>query len=321
MADNSNTSSLLEMLTKPKGALIAAPLMIGAALFFSLAGSNDVPAGKNETANAVSSVADATGTANNPPKAAATAPAAGAAKAEATSAANGAAALNLASMNSDQREAFGKLVREYLLANPDLLTEIEQRRNEIRAKREEEQRLAQLKSDKDKIFRSPHDFVLGNENGDITVVEYFDYNCGWCKRALNEVANLAKEDNNVRIVMKEFPIFGEHSTFAAKAAMAARKQGKYWDLHVALMRAERVTTHNTLDIAKSVGIDVDALKEEMKNPIYDQAIAENTQIATQLGMQGTPAFIVDSQVNFGYVPLEGLKQMLASIRKAGCKIC
>ena len=226
-----------------------------------------------------------------------------------------------ASFSAAQRDAIGQIVREYLLKNPEVLVEVSAELDKRRKAEEAGKQSRVLISEKESIFRSPHDYVLGNPNGDITVVEYFDYNCGWCKRALNEVNKLTDQDKNVRVVMKEFPIFGEHSTFAAKAALASIKQNKYWEFHTALMKAKQVTTSSTLDIAKSVGIDVEALKTEMAKPVYDKTIEENSRIAQALGMQGTPGFIVDSRVNFGYVPASGLKDMLADIRKEGCKVC
>ncbi|MFY0614012.1 MAG: DsbA family protein [Hyphomicrobiaceae bacterium] len=220
-----------------------------------------------------------------------------------------------------QRDEIGQVVREYLLKNPEVLVEVSAELDRRRKAEEAGKQSRVLISEKKSIFRSPHDFVLGNPKGDITVVEYFDYNCGWCKRALDEVNKLTSSDKNVRVVMKEFPIFGEHSTFAAKAALASIKQNKYWEFHTALMKAKQVTTENTFSIAESVGIDVDALKKEMADPKYDKTIAENSRIAQALGMQGTPGFIVDSRVNFGYVPADGLKNMIADIRKEGCKVC
>lgn len=225
------------------------------------------------------------------------------------------------SFSAAQRDEIGRLVRAYLLKNPDVLVEVSAELDKRRKAEEAGKQSQVLVSEKKAIFRSPHDFVLGNLEGDITVVEYFDYNCGWCKRALDEVNKLTSADKNVRVVMKEFPIFGEHSTFAAKAALASIKQNKYWEFHTALMKAKQVTSESTLSIAESVGIDVAALKKEMAKPQYDKTIAENSRIAQALGMQGTPGFIVDSRVNFGYVPADGLKSMIADIRKEGCKVC
>lgn len=220
-----------------------------------------------------------------------------------------------------QRAEIGRIVRAYLLANPKILEEVSIELTKIREREKEQQREQVLVDEKQSIFRSPLDFVLGNPEGDITVVEYFDYNCGWCKRALKEVSTLTKVDQNVRVVMKEFPIFGEGSEFAARAAMASKVQGKYWEFHTALMQAKRVTKENTLEIASQVGIDVAALQEEMKKPKYQQAIADNGRIAQALGMQGTPGFIIDNRVNYGYLPADGLKQIVAEVREKGCKVC
>ncbi len=314
MSNEPESSSLLYGLTKPKGALLAVPALLGAALLFSVVAGGDRSVASDQAANA-KTVAEKAGAKGG---------------AKEVSPNKGASLVNLAAaekpattgtFSSAQRDEIGEIVRSYLLKNPRLLEEVSE---ELRRLREDEQQKNQAKmlvSEKQSIFRSPHDYVLGNPKGDVTVVEYFDYNCGWCKRALNEVAKLAADDKNVRVVMKEFPIFGEHSTFAAKAALASLKQNKYWEFHTALMKAERVTRQNTMDIAKSVGIDVDALKQEMQKSLYDKVIAENTRVAQALGMQGTPGFIVDSKVNFGYVPADGLKTMLSEVRKEGCKVC
>ncbi|MFT5510836.1 MAG: protein-disulfide isomerase [Hyphomicrobiaceae bacterium] len=309
-------NSFVQMLTKPKGVLIAAPVLLGAALVLNVliggeasSARDDESANKNAAkvtqAGSVESIAEALkGKSSLIQLAAANKPATSAAE-----------------FSGTQRDEIGKIVREYLMNNPEVLVEVSAELEKRRKVQEAGKQAALLKTEKQSIFRSPHDFVLGNPDGDITVVEYFDYNCGWCKRALGEVVKLTQEDKNVRVVMKEFPIFGEHSNFAAKAALASIKQNKYWEFHTALMKQKQVTTENTFDIAKSVGIDVAALKAEMEKPQYDKAIQENTRVAQALGMQGTPGFIVDSRINFGYVPASGLKDMLTDIRKEGCKIC
>jgi protein-disulfide isomerase len=225
------------------------------------------------------------------------------------------------SFSTDQRKAIEQVVREYLLAHPEILVEV--------SKELEQRQQAQLAANQQKlivekkasIFRAPTDFVFGNPNGNITVVEFFDYNCGWCKRAVDELVKLTKTDPNIRVVMKELPIFGENSAFAAKAAMASIAQGKYWDFHVALMKERQVTKDNTLKIAEKVGIDVARLKRDMENPAIEAALAVNHELAQGLGIEGTPGFIVDSRVNVGFLPADGLKQMIAEIRKAGCQVC
>lgn len=308
--------SFAQLLTTPKGALMAAPVLVGAALAFNvLVGGDasvarDAGAAANASQDAPRFVGAKVETDGKPAN---------------TTLVQVASAKKLQSnsggFSDAQRDEIGAIVREYLLKNPEVLVEVSAELEKRRKSEEAEKQIAVLQGEKKAIFRSPHDFVLGNPDGDITVVEYFDYNCGWCKRALDEVVKLTNDDKNVRVVMKEFPIFGEHSTFAAKAALASIKQGKYWEFHTALMKQKQVTTENTLDIAKTVGIDVDALKQEMQKPEYDRAIEENTRVAQALGMQGTPGFIVDTRISFGYVPADGLKTMLSEIRKEGCKIC
>ena len=223
--------------------------------------------------------------------------------------------------NPDQTKAIEQIVKDYLLKNPEILIEVgkelEKRQTAMQAV--EHQRVIVEK--KASIFAAPTDFVMGNPKGDITVVEFFDYNCGWCKRAVDELTKLTTADPKVRVVMKEFPIFGENSAFAAKAAMASNKQGKYWDFHVALMKERQVTKDNVFKIAEKVGLDVAKLKTDMADPAYDAAIKSTSEIAQALGIEGTPGFIVDSKVNVGYLPADGLQQLVTEARKNGCQVC
>jgi protein-disulfide isomerase len=223
--------------------------------------------------------------------------------------------------SAEQKQAIEQIVKDYLLKHPEIMIEVgkelEKRQSVLQAA--EHKRLIVEK--KGTIFAAPTDFVMGNPKGDITVVEFFDYNCGWCKRAVDELMKLTKADPNVRIVFKEFPIFGENSTLAAKAAMASIKQGKYLDFHMALMRERQVTKDNVFKIAEKVGIDVTRLKADMADPAYDAAIKATAEIAQALGIEGTPGFIVDAKVNVGFLPADGLKQLVAEARQAGCQVC
>ena len=330
MAQDQTKSTLVAALTKPRGALLAAPLLLAAALGVSaLAGGPPAPVVaasppgadsakiKSSASIAAEASKKAIGTTPVEPKSARFL----ANEAAATATVELASSKSASGFSADQRNEIGEIVREYLLANPEVLVEISQKLEVKRREQETANQQKVLLSEQASIFRSPHDYVAGNPKGDVTVVEFFDYNCGWCKRALNEVNKLTAQDKNVRVVMKEFPIFGEHSAFAAKAALASIKQGKYWEFHNALMKEERVTTSNTMDIAKTVGLDVEALKREMQDAKYDRIIAENTRVAQALGMQGTPGFIIDSKINFGYVPADNIIGTLAEVRRDGCKVC
>lgn len=225
------------------------------------------------------------------------------------------------SFSAEQRRAIEQVVREYLIGHPEVLVEISkelEQRQQAQLAETQKQTIVDKKSD---IFKAPVDYVLGNANGNVAVVEFFDYNCAWCKRAVDEVSRLSKSDTNIRIVMKELPIFGDDSTYAAKAAMASVAQGKYWDFHLALMKEKRVTKENTLKIAEKVGLDVARLRRDMENPAFEQALKVNHELAQTLGIEGTPGFIVDTKVNVGYVPYDNLKELIADVRKAGCKVC
>ena len=183
-----------------------------------------------------------------------------------------------AGISPQQTKAIQQIVKDYLIQNPDVLVEVSK---EIEKRQQAHQVVEQQKvitSNKAQIFQSAADFVYGNAKGDITVVEFFDYNCGWCKKATDDIIKLSKVDPKVRIVMKEYPIFGENSIHAAKAAMASIRQGKYWDFHVALMREKQVTPEVTFKIAERVGLNVAKLKADMEDPKIEAALKANQAI-------------------------------------------
>jgi protein-disulfide isomerase len=222
----------------------------------------------------------------------------------------------------DQVKALHVIIKDYLVANPEVLAEVSAALEKKQAAEQAAKAEKYLLENKPQVFASAGDFVLGNPKGDVTVVEFFDYNCGWCKRAVDDILNLTKSDSRVRVVMKEYPIFGgPPSVVAAKAAMASIKQNKYWEFHTALMREKQVTEQNVFTVAQRVGLDVARLKADMADKKLDAIIEQNIQVGQGLGIEGTPGFVIDSRVNVGYVPSSGMKQMIADIRKQGCKVC
>jgi len=225
------------------------------------------------------------------------------------------------SFSAAQQAEIGQIVRDYLVKNPEVLIDVTRELEKRQASVQAEQHEKVVTEKQAEIFRSSYDYVLGNPNGKISIAEYFDYNCGWCKRALGEVQKLVDADKDVRIVMKELPIFGADSEFAAKAAMASKAQGKYWEFHTALMQERRVTKDNTFDIAKKVGLDVEKLKVDMAKPEIDAAMKATAATAQALGIEGTPGFIIDSRINVGYLTADGLTKVVDEVRKAGCKVC
>ena len=233
------------------------------------------------------------------------------------------AALADGSFNDAQKKEIGEIVRQYLMDNPEVLLDVSKALEAKQQEQESAQRSEVLKSSADQIFRAPADYVAGNPKGDVTIVEFFDYNCGWCKKGFPEMVTLLEKDKNLRFVLKEFPIFGGDSDYAAMAAIAAKKQNKYWELHAALFQHEGKVTKEAVDeIAAKLGIDVAKLKEDMKDPAVTKELADNHALATALNISGTPAFVIDDKVSPGYLPADGLAQIIEQVRSGGgCKLC
>ena len=222
-----------------------------------------------------------------------------------------------------QKIEFEKLVHDYLLEHPEILRDMS---NKLEANDKlvaDTARNTTLTTQAKEIFHNPIDAVVGNPKGDVTIVEFMDYNCGWCKKSVTEMQALVAKDKNVRVVMKEFPIFGEGSEYAARAALASVKQGKYWEFHQAMFASEGKITPEVVDqIAKEHGLDVVKMKVDMKAAEIDAAIKKNQTLAQALALTGTPGFIVDDKLIPGYTELANLQTMLATTRAAGgCKVC
>lgn len=227
------------------------------------------------------------------------------------------------SFTEDQKKEIGDIVRQYLIENPDVLLEVSRELENRQQAEESSKRAVTLAERADELFRLAGDPVAGNPQGDVTLVEFFDYNCGWCKRGLPEVLSLVESDKNLRVVLKEFPIFGGDSDYAAKAALASQAQGKYWDFHVALLSHEgKLTAANVDEIARDVGLDLARLKEDMSAPEVAATIRRNQELAQALAINGTPAFVIDKTVVPGYLPKDGLMAAIGEVRSnGGCQLC
>jgi len=231
--------------------------------------------------------------------------------------------LHAAEFSDTQREEIGKIVREYLLNNPELLREVLQELEKKEAAEDSAKLKVALKDNADAIFRSSSDLVAGNPQGGVTMVEFFDYNCGYCKRAMPDVMRMVDEDKDLKLVLKEFPILGPGSLAAAKAALASRKQDKYWEFHLAMLGHQgHLEPDTVLEIAKTVGLDVDKLKTDMEAEEIGDVLEANMSLAQKLGIQGTPAFIVDETLIPGAIGYEALAASVKEVRdQGGCKIC
>ena len=217
-----------------------------------------------------------------------------------------------------QKTAIEQIVRDYLMKNPQIIFEAARSFQEQQQRQRDDEAKAQLMALSSEVFRDPAAPVWGNPQGDVTVVEFFDYQCGYCKSVLEDVRQLIKADPKVRFVFKEYPILGPNSVVAARAALAAREQGKYVEFHNALMETKGQLDQATIErVGRSVGLDVERLKRDMAKPEIDQALRRNRQLGDALNIQGTPAFIVGNEIAPGALDFEKLREMVAEARKKG----
>jgi protein-disulfide isomerase len=292
-------AAVLDALTSKKGAMLLAPaiLLVGTALAI----------GQQDQAPATQPA----------PKAEAVAPAAGPPAQPKVAAAEG-------SLTQGQRQEVEAVIKDYLLKNPEVLMEAQ---NALEAKMDKiqaERTAMAIKQNAAEIFRPAASPVVGNAKGDVTVIEFFDYNCPYCKKAFTEVAQLVDKDKQVKLILKEFPILSKGSEEASKVALAAKLQGKYWEMHRALNETQGQTNEAAaLRIAEKLGLDMTRLRKDMASPEVKREIDETRALAMKLGIQGTPHFLVGDRVIPGAPEnlLEQIKKNVAEVRKEGCKIC
>jgi protein-disulfide isomerase len=224
------------------------------------------------------------------------------------------------SFSDTQRGEIERIVKDYLIGHPEVLqeviTELEKRQSDAEAAKHREG----VKQYSQALFHSPRQVTIGNRQGDVTLVEFFDYNCGYCKRALSDMLNLMKEDPKLRVVLKEFPVLGPGSVEAAQVAVAVRMQDpsgkKYLEFHQKLLsgRGQADRAH-ALAVAKEVGLDVARIEKDMTGEEAKATLEENMRIAEALGLNGTPSYVIGSDVVIGAVGLTALKEKVGVARQ------
>jgi protein-disulfide isomerase len=229
------------------------------------------------------------------------------------------------SFNESQRGEIERIVREYLLSHPELLQDVMNELDKRQAQAEAEKHRASVKEHSAAIFSSPRQVTLGNPQGDVTIVEFFDYNCGYCKRAMADMLDLLKNDAKLKFVLKEFPVLGEGSVQAAQVAAAVRMQDKtgkkYLEFHQKLLGSRgQVDKARALAVAKEIGLDMARIEKDMASDEAKATIEENLKLADALGLNGTPSYVVGADVVVGAVGLNALKEKVNSARcgKAAC---
>lgn len=226
--------------------------------------------------------------------------------------------------DSEQKSEIESIVRDYLLQNPevirDAIIELERRQEEQKA----QQMVSTIQQNESILLNSRYQVEMGNPNGDVTLVEFFDYNCGFCKQATEDLRRLLDEDPNLRVVLKEFPVLGEPSVEAARVAIAVNEVSPelYPEFHFAMMnRRGRANLQSTLDTAEKVGVDPELLRPYLDSDVVTATIQEVYGVANMLGLTGTPSYVIGDEVAFGAVGYSELKERIKAVRSCGQATC
>jgi protein-disulfide isomerase len=223
-----------------------------------------------------------------------------------------------------QRKEIEAIIKDVLLNNPEVLLEAQNALESKMEKIQADRMAVAIKEHAGELFRPAASPVVGNTKGDVPVIEFFDYNCGYCKKAFLDLAKLMDNDKKVRVILKEFPILTKGSEEASRVALAAKLQGKYWEFHRGMLESQgQANEASALRVAEKLGLDMPRLKKDMASAEVKKEIDDTRQLATKMGIQGTPHFIVGDRIIPG-AP-ENLAELLgkhvADVRKDGCKVC
>jgi len=211
--------------------------------------------------------------------------------------------------NIEQKNEIKKMIRNYILEYPEIIPEAV----EVLRSR---QNITRIKDSQNLLYNDGYSFVAGNKNGDVTLVEFYDYNCGYCKQVPDVLARLIEEDKNLKVIFKELPILAETSQFASVAAMASMKQGKFSKFHSAMMKNKRALTEDLiLKIATDSGIDEAQLLIDMEDPKIEENIMKTKYLVQNIGISGTPGFVIGNQIIPGFIPYEKLKTIITKERE------
>jgi protein-disulfide isomerase len=223
-----------------------------------------------------------------------------------------------------QKKEIGDIVKSYLIEHPEVLIEVQH----ALEKKQDDARMAQAKvavdQNHDAIFNSSSDFSLGNPKGKVTIVEFFDYNCGYCKRAIPDMDAIIKNNPDVRFVLKEFPILGEDSVAAHRVAYAFHQiaPAKYGQFHRELLGGEeRATEGRALEVAASLGVSEEQIAAEMQKASNEASVKQAYALAHKLGITGTPSYILGDEAIFGAVGADTLNQKVANLSQCGKTAC
>jgi protein-disulfide isomerase len=211
-------------------------------------------------------------------------------------------------------EQVEKIVRDYMLREPEIIYQALQELQRREAAATAARQRAAILANQSELLDAAHTPTGGNPDGDVTLVEFFDYRCAYCRRVVSSMQALLDEDRNLRVMFKELPVLGPDSVRAARAALASRKQGGYVPFHFALMTTDDLSIEGIRVAAKAVGLDPDQLEADMTSPEVIAAIEANYALANELGIEGTPAFVIGDQLVPGAVDKARLDQLIREAR-------
>jgi protein-disulfide isomerase len=227
-------------------------------------------------------------------------------------------------LDEQQKKEFGAFIREYLIQNPEIMLEVQDALEKKQQQLRTSQASSGIAANKQALFSSPSDISVGNPDADVTIVEFFDYNCGYCKRALTDMEEILSQDKNVRFILKEFPILGPDSMAAHRVANAVRliAPEKYPQFHRALLGGEtRATEETAIQVAETLGITEADIRKSMADNPNDPLVRSTYELANNLGVTGTPFYVVGEEAVFGAVGHEELAAKISNLRRCGKATC
>ncbi|TGN89759.1 DsbA family protein [Bradyrhizobium yuanmingense] len=229
------------------------------------------------------------------------------------------------SFSDSQRTEIEKIIKNYLVSHPEVLEEAMAELSKRQTAAETQKQQASIAQNAEAIFNSPRQVVLGNRDGDVTFVEFFDYNCGYCKRAMDDMLTIMKSDPKLKVVLKEFPVLSQGSVEAAQVGVAVRMQDpsgkKYLDFHQKLLSGRGAADKaRAMQAAKEAGLDTARIEKDIASPEVRATLEENFKLAEAMGMNGTPSYVIGKQIVIGAVGVESLKEKIGIARcgKATC---
>ncbi len=216
-----------------------------------------------------------------------------------------------------EKEAIGEIIRDYLVANPEVMIEVMDALDAQEAERDRVETAAAIAKHREALENDGYSYVAGNPDGEITVVEFFDYRCPYCKQSAEDVKEIIRKHDDVRLVLKEFPVLGPESRVASRAAIAAIPQDRYLAFHFAMLENEgTLDEERIMEIAEDVGLDTERLARDMESARIEEIIKTNREIAFDIGVRGTPAYVIGDTLVPGAAPLEEIEARIDEARDA-----